>query len=94
MELIEGSETSAIRTQTPGNYPKENTYRTRRKFKIKNSTAIPHLPIALDAAISSFRQLGAFVKEKVQVGRVCQKKAWNEWDSARVHTSNICRYVS
>jgi len=25
MELIECSETSAIRTQTPGNYPKENT---------------------------------------------------------------------
>jgi len=24
MELIEGSETSAIRTQTPENYPKEN----------------------------------------------------------------------
>ena len=24
MELIEGSETSAIRTKTPGNYPKEN----------------------------------------------------------------------
>jgi len=24
MELIEDSETSAIRTQTPGNYPKEN----------------------------------------------------------------------
>ena len=24
MELIESSETSAIRTQTPGNYPKEN----------------------------------------------------------------------
>jgi hypothetical protein len=24
MQLIEGSETSAIRTQTPGNYPKEN----------------------------------------------------------------------
>jgi len=24
MELIEGSETSAIRTQTPGNYPKES----------------------------------------------------------------------
>ena len=43
-----------------------------------NSTVIPHLPIALDAGISSFRQLGAFVKEKVQDGRVCQKKAWNE----------------
>ena len=27
MELIEGSETSAIRTQTPGNYPKENILR-------------------------------------------------------------------
>jgi len=24
MELIDDSETSAIRTQTPGNYPKEN----------------------------------------------------------------------
>jgi len=24
MEPIEGSETSAIRTKTPGNYPKEN----------------------------------------------------------------------
>jgi len=26
MELIEGSETSAISTVTPGNYPKENTH--------------------------------------------------------------------
>jgi len=43
-----------------------------------NSTVIPHLPIALDAGISSSRQLGAFVKEEVQDGRVCQKKAWNE----------------
>ena len=25
MELIESSETSAIRTQAPGNYPKDNT---------------------------------------------------------------------
>jgi hypothetical protein len=46
-----------------------------------DSTVIPHLPIALDAGISSFRQRGAFVKEKVQGGRVCQKKAWNERDS-------------
>jgi len=29
MELIEGSETSAIRTQTPGNYPKENILEIR-----------------------------------------------------------------
>jgi len=42
-----------------------------------NSAVIPHLPLALDVGISSFRQLGAFVKEKVQDGRVCQKKAWN-----------------
>jgi hypothetical protein len=40
-----------------------------------NSTEIPHLPVGLDAGISSFRQRGAFVKEKVQYGRVCQKKA-------------------
>jgi hypothetical protein len=38
-------------------------------------TVIRHLPIELDAAISSFRQLGAFVKEKVLDARVCQKKA-------------------
>jgi len=43
-----------------------------------NSTLIPHLPIALDAGISSFRQQGAFVEEKAQDGRVFQKKAWNE----------------
>jgi hypothetical protein len=43
-----------------------------------NSTVISHLPIALDAGISSFRQRDAFVREKVQDGRVCQKKAWNE----------------
>jgi len=37
MELIEGSETSAIRTQTPVNCQKEKniTYRTWRKLKIK-----------------------------------------------------------
>jgi hypothetical protein len=43
-----------------------------------NLTVIPPLPIALDAGISSFRQRDAFVKEKVQDGRLCQKKAWNE----------------
>jgi len=38
-----------------------------------NSTVIPHLPIALHAGNSSFRQLGAFVKEKVQDGRVSEE---------------------
>jgi hypothetical protein len=40
-----------------------------------NSTVSPHLPVALDAGISSFRQQGAFVKEKGQDGRTCHKKA-------------------
>jgi len=41
-------------------------------------TVIPPLPIELEAGISSFRQRGAFVKEKVQDGHMCQKKAWNK----------------
>jgi len=45
-----------------------------------NGDPLP-LPIALDAGISSFRQQGSFVKEKVQDGGVCQKKGWNEWNS-------------
>jgi len=43
-----------------------------------NFTVIPPSPKALDAGISSFIQRGAFVKEKVLDGRVCQKKAWKE----------------
>jgi hypothetical protein len=39
-----------------------------------NLTVISHLPVALDAGISSFRQRGAFVKKKVQDGRVSEKK--------------------
>jgi hypothetical protein len=42
-----------------------------------NPTAIPHLPIALAAGISSFRQRGAFVKENVQDSRVSQKEKLN-----------------
>jgi len=36
MELIEGSETSAIGTQTPGNYPKENILRTEHGGSLKS----------------------------------------------------------
>jgi hypothetical protein len=38
MELIEGSETSAISTQDAGKTPKRKhiTYKTQRKLKIKN----------------------------------------------------------
>ena len=39
MEPIVSSKTSAIRTQTPGNYPKKEqiTFRTRRKLRNKNN---------------------------------------------------------
>jgi len=33
MELIEGSETSAVRTQTPRNYPKENIVHNFRNLR-------------------------------------------------------------
>ena len=41
MEPIEGSETSAFKTQTPGNYPKENTLHKEHgeSLKSRNSNA-------------------------------------------------------
>ena len=36
MEPIEGSETSAFRTQTPGNYPKENTLHKEHSESLKS----------------------------------------------------------
>jgi len=36
MELIEGSETSAISIVTPGNYPKENILHTGRGERLKS----------------------------------------------------------
>jgi len=38
MELIDGSETSAIRTQTPGNYPKESILHTEHGESLKSRT--------------------------------------------------------
>ena len=38
MELIQGSETSAIRTQTPGNYPKENILHREHGESLKSRT--------------------------------------------------------
>jgi len=40
MELIEGSETSAIRTQTPGNYPKENILHIEHGESLKSRMCI------------------------------------------------------
>ena len=44
MEPTVSSETSAIRTQTPGNYPKKEqiTFRKRRKLKNKDDTPLLH----------------------------------------------------
>jgi len=36
MEPIEGSETSAIRTKTPGNYPKENILHIQHGESLKS----------------------------------------------------------
>jgi hypothetical protein len=47
---------------------------------------VSHLPLALDAGISSFRQRGAFVKEKVQDGRVLIK-VWQNFD----YRLDVCR---
>jgi hypothetical protein len=40
MEQTDCSETSVYKIQTPGNYPEESntTFRTRRKFEIKNKS--------------------------------------------------------
>jgi len=40
MELIEGSETSAISIVTPGNYPKENILHTGHGESLKSSICI------------------------------------------------------
>ena len=40
MEPIEGSETSAIRTKTPGNYPKENILHNEHGESLKSSRQI------------------------------------------------------
>ena len=38
MEPMEGSETSAIRTKTPGNYPKENILHIEHGESLKSRT--------------------------------------------------------
>jgi len=55
MELIEGSETSAIRTHTPGNYPKENilhiscpAHSLQNELLVRKSTSKSKLYILVD----------------------------------------------
>jgi len=49
----------------------------------------PPSPNSIRRWYQQFRQRGAFVKKKVQDGRVCQKKAWNDWDSLSL---TLCDY--
>ena len=63
MELIEGSETSAIRTQTPGNYPKENVLHIEHSesLKIKKpfGNLLPadmHEPTFIHGGFSDYRK--------------------------------------
>jgi hypothetical protein len=56
----------------------ESVVSVERAFR-RQSNSGPHLPIALDAGIGSFRQRGAFVKKKVQDGRVLIG-VWQEFD--------------
>jgi hypothetical protein len=62
MEPIEGSETSAIRTKTPGNYPKENILRIEdseglklRRVKLPKHEAVHSPPNADVNSVLSVR---------------------------------------
>jgi hypothetical protein len=52
-----------------------------------NSTVIPHLPIALDAGISSF---SFFVNKKVQDRHVCQRKRETSETDFSSQSEEIC----
>ena len=58
MEQIEGSETSAIRTKTPGNYPKENILHINSLFtyrgQLEKDLALPdaHQKVKVHVAVS------------------------------------------
>jgi len=58
MELIEGTETSAIRTQTLGNYPKENILHTEHGESLKSRHFILIIPKIRD-------------KRKMQIEQKC-----------------------
>ena len=57
MELIEGSETSAIRTQTPGNYPKENILHIEHGESLKSRITPPAYE---DGTDRGFRNVGYY----------------------------------
>ena len=58
----------------------ESVVSVQRAFR-RQFNRDPPSPDSIRRWYQQFQTRGAFVKEKVQDGRVCQKKAWNEWDS-------------
>jgi len=70
MELIEGSETSDIRTQTPGNYPKENILHIEHGESLKSRMRI-----------TDFREVAVvsvifFLKMFIALKFVVQRYTW------------------
>ena len=56
-ELIEGSETSAFRTQTPGNYPKENILHKERGESLKSRNLILFIRHSVSELWDNWQQL-------------------------------------
>jgi len=63
MEAIEGSETPAFETQTPGKYPKENILHKEQGESLKLRKPIPCLPSVIS------RQYIHIVHNNLQVTR-------------------------
>jgi hypothetical protein len=55
----------------------ESVVSVQRAFRLKFNSDSPSLN-SIRRWYQQFQTRGAFVKEKVQDGRVCQKEAWNE----------------
>ena len=55
MEPIVSSETSAIKSQTPGNYPKRNKFHLHRQV----NEVLLHSPAYEDGTDSEFRNVGS-----------------------------------
>jgi len=57
MEPIEGSETSAFRTQTPGNYPKENIPHKEHGESLKSRDILVLFHVFVGAILIEFGTL-------------------------------------
>jgi hypothetical protein len=67
MELIEGSETSAISIVTPGNYPKENILHTGHGESLKSRTNIRYWTECLYAYVADIIMDLSRIVEQINV---------------------------